>query len=191
MIDLNITRLPRHASRRVRRAYAATSIEVLEGRVLLADGIAPLAGPTINGTAGVALPNVVVASFTITDPTGSPGTKWRDHIFWGDGGQDKQDIPTPGPNGSFQFLATHTYATAGTFTVTVQIAVPGSQNPDANTVTTTAVIANAKTLSSIAVTPANPSVAKGLTQQFAATGTFSDGTTADLSSQVTWASATT
>ena len=46
-------------------------------------------------------------------------------------------------------------------------------------------------LLSIAVTPANPSVAKGLTQQFTATGTFSDNSTQDLTSQVTWASATT
>ena len=49
----------------------------------------------------------------------------------------------------------------------------------------------AATLQSIAVTPANPSVAKGLTQQFTATGTFSDNSTQNLTAQVTWASATT
>jgi hypothetical protein len=47
------------------------------------------------------------------------------------------------------------------------------------------------TLTSIAVTPANPSIAKGAQQQFTATGTFSDNTTQNLTSQVTWASATT
>jgi plastocyanin len=46
-------------------------------------------------------------------------------------------------------------------------------------------------LQSIAVTPANPSVAKGLTEQFTATGTYSDSSTQDLTTQVTWASATT
>src|SRR5262245_49587448 len=46
-------------------------------------------------------------------------------------------------------------------------------------------------LQSIAVTPANPSIAKGLTQQFTATGTFSDSSTQNLTNQVTWASATT
>ena len=51
--------------------------------------------------------------------------------------------------------------------------------------------AQAAVLQSIAVTPANPAVAKGLTQQFTATGTFSDNTTQNLTSQVTWASATT
>ena len=41
------------------------------------------------------------------------------------------------------------------------------------------------------MTPANPSVPKGLAQQFIATGTFSDSSTQDLTNQVTWASATT
>ena len=45
-------------------------------------------------------------------------------------------------------------------------------------------------LQSIAVTPANPSIGKGLTQPFTATGTFSDTSTQDLTNQVTWASAT-
>ena len=43
-------------------------------------------------------------------------------------------------------------------------------------------------LLSIAVTPANPSIAKGLTQQFKATGTYTDTSTQDLTSQVTWSS---
>jgi hypothetical protein len=48
------------------------------------------------------------------------------------------------------------------------------------------------TLSSIAVTPASPaSLIVGSTQQFTATGTYSDGSTGDISSQVTWASDTT
>ena len=46
-------------------------------------------------------------------------------------------------------------------------------------------------LLSIAVTPASPSVPKGETQQFSAMGTYSDESTQDLTSQVTWASATT
>ena len=46
----------------------------------------------------------------------------------------------------------------------------------------------AKTLSSLAVTPATPSVPLGLTQQLKATGTFSDGSTADLTATVSWSS---
>ena len=47
------------------------------------------------------------------------------------------------------------------------------------------------TLSSIAVTPANSSVAQGMTQQFKAMGTYSDSSTQDLTATVTWTSSTT
>ena len=40
------------------------------------------------------------------------------------------------------------------------------------------------------MTPANDQIAAGITQQFEATGAYSDGTTRDLTAQVTWASAT-
>jgi len=46
-----------------------------------------------------------------------------------------------------------------------------------------------KTLSSLSVTPSSPSVGAGETQQFSATGTYSDSTTADVSATVTWTSA--
>lgn len=44
------------------------------------------------------------------------------------------------------------------------------------------------TLSSIAVTPASVSIKVGATQQFTATGTYSDGTTANITTAVTWTS---
>ena len=44
------------------------------------------------------------------------------------------------------------------------------------------------TLSSITVTPASASVVAGLTLQFTATGNYSDSTTKDLTSTVTWTS---
>jgi type IV pilus assembly protein PilY1 len=47
------------------------------------------------------------------------------------------------------------------------------------------------TLSSIAVTPPNPTVTEGQTEEFTATGTYSDGSMRDLTSQVTWFSSTT
>src|SRR5260370_40315628 len=46
-------------------------------------------------------------------------------------------------------------------------------------------------LVSLAVTPVNPSIAKGTTQQFTATGTFSDGSTQNLTNTVTWTSTNT
>jgi hypothetical protein len=44
------------------------------------------------------------------------------------------------------------------------------------------------TLQSIAITPAQPSIARGTQQQFTATGTYSDNSTQDLTQSVTWGS---
>ncbi|HZD45487.1 MAG TPA: Ig-like domain-containing protein, partial [Acidobacteriaceae bacterium] len=48
-----------------------------------------------------------------------------------------------------------------------------------------------KQLKAIAVTPSNPSVTTGATEQFTATGTYSDGSTANVTSTATWAAANT
>ncbi|MBU0744635.1 MAG: Ig-like domain-containing protein, partial [Gammaproteobacteria bacterium] len=65
------------------------------------------------------------------------------------------------------------------------------------TATLGAVASNARTLTvtpaqllSIAITPANPSIAKGLTQQFIAEGTYSDtnGNPKNITNEVTWTS---
>ncbi|MBI5182166.1 MAG: Ig-like domain-containing protein [Nitrospirae bacterium] len=47
------------------------------------------------------------------------------------------------------------------------------------------------TLNSIAVTPANSSITTGNTQQFTATGSYSDSTTQDITSSVSWNSSNT
>ena len=51
--------------------------------------------------------------------------------------------------------------------------------------------AGTASLVSIAVTPANPSIAKGATQQFTATGTYSDSSTRNLTSTASWSSTAT
>src|SRR2546428_140754 len=79
--------------------------------------------------------------------------------------------------GGSQGLATS--VAAGTTTITATLGgVSGS---------TTLTVTNA-TLSTITVTPTNPSIANGTTRQFTATGTYSDFTTQDLTTQVTWSS---
>ncbi len=45
-----------------------------------------------------------------------------------------------------------------------------------------------KRLVSIAVTPMNPSIAKGATERFTATGTYSDNSTQDITTSVIWSS---
>ncbi len=73
---------------------------------------------------------------------------------------------------------------AGMGTSTISATLSGQTGSTVLTVT-------AATLSSIAITPANPSIAAGTSKQFTATGTYSDTTTQDITSQVLWTSGTT
>ena len=68
--------------------------------------------------------------------------------------------------------------------VTITASVNG-QTPATATLT----VSNA-TIQSITVTPANPTIALGALQQFAASGLFSDGSTQDITSIATWTSST-
>ena len=72
-----------------------------------------------------------------------------------------------------------TAVSAGSTTIT---ATSGSISGNTTLTVTSAILA------SIAVTPANPSIASGTTQQFTATGTYSDGSTQDITASVTWSS---
>jgi uncharacterized protein YjdB len=55
----------------------------------------------------------------------------------------------------------------------------------------TTLTVNSATLTSISVTPTTPSLTLGITQQFTATGTYSDGTSYNITTQVTWRSSNT
>ncbi|MGH9711792.1 MAG: InlB B-repeat-containing protein [Candidatus Acidiferrales bacterium] len=69
----------------------------------------------------------------------------------------------------------------------VMVSGGGSASATANDSTTIVAL----TLVSIAVTPTNPTVVVGQTQQFTATGTFSDNSTQNLTASVVWASSNT
>jgi hypothetical protein len=66
---------------------------------------------------------------------------------------------------------------------TISVVDPSSGLGDSTTLDVTAAV-----LTSLAITPTNPSIALGTTQQFTATGTYSDGSTQDLTTAVTWSS---
>ena len=78
-----------------------------------------------------------------------------------------------------------TAVAVGTTQISATLGSVTSPN-DALTVTAAAV-----TLQSIAVTPAGPSISAGATQQFAAMGTYSDSSTKNITTTVTWASSNT
>jgi hypothetical protein len=77
---------------------------------------------------------------------------------------------------------TFTWAVSTSFLVAVTVGLAACSSSGGN---------GSPTLSSIQVTPANDQIAVGITQQFTAKGAYSDGTTRDITAQVTWASATT
>lgn len=64
-------------------------------------------------------------------------------------------------------------------------------NPGTGVSGSTMLTVTSAVLVSIAVTPIDPEVAKGLPVQFTAIGTFSDGSTENLTNQVTWSSSNT
>jgi uncharacterized membrane protein len=85
-------------------------------------------------------------------------------------------------------VAASATATTGAFTLTIT----GTSGNLTHSSTTNLLLlsSSAPTLVSLAVTPANPSILAGGTQQFNATGTYSDSSTQNLTSSVTWTSST-
>src|SRR5271163_1527388 len=101
---------------------------------------------------------------------------------------------------SSNITASATWSSTATAFVTInssglaQAVSVGSANISATSGSTTGITGVTvvpPVLVSLAITPANPSIAAGQTEQFTATGTFSDQSTQNLSSTVTWSSATT
>jgi len=108
--------------------------------------------------------------FSATGTFDDGSTQLLPSVNWSSSATSVASVDTTG-------LATST----GTGTATIT-ATSGSVSGTASLTVTGA------TLLSIAVTPANSSMAVGTTKQFSATGTFSDSTTQDISASVVWTS---
>ena len=102
-------------------------------------------------------------------------------------------------DGSTQLLTSLNWSSSATGVATVDgNGVATSVGTGTTTITATsggisgtaALRVSGATLVSLAVTPANASMAVGTTAQFAATGTFSDSSTQDLTHSVVWSSST-
>lgn len=100
-------------------------------------------------------------------------------------------------DGSTQLLTPADWSSSNTLVATVDAnGLVTAVGPGTATITVTVggvsqtytVTVTAATLVSISVTPANSSMSVGTTKQFAATGTFSDASTQDITSTVLWTS---
>ncbi len=100
--------------------------------------------------------------------------------------RDLTDVVTwTSSNTAVATIAAGGLATGKTVGTTQITAAYGGKTSDATTLTVTV-----EELVSISVTPAAASVPKGRTQQFTATGTYTDGSKKNITADVTWNSAT-
>ncbi len=177
-------------------ASATTAVATVDGAGMLAGLTAGTSTITatlgaISGTATTTITNATLVSVAVTPttPTFAAGTTkqltatgtFSDHTV--------QDLTA---------TAAWMSDTAGHATVAASGLVTGVAKGTATITATygaihgmTLVTVSDAVLTSIAITPANPTVARGRTQQFVAKGTFSDHTVQDLAGSVAWASVTT
>jgi hypothetical protein len=150
---------------------------------------------SISGSTTLTVTSATLASIVVT-PTNPSIVKGTTQQFTATGiysDSSTQDLTTAVTwDSSAEFRATISNAAgsdglasaiaAGSATIT---ATSGSISGSTSLTVTSA------TLVSIAVTPTNPSIVSGTTQQFTATGTYSDSSTQDLTTSVTWNSSRT
>ena len=172
---------------------------------------------TITGTSGtlvhtttVTLVVIAVPDFTLTSSPASQSviqganTPYTQTVAAVNGFTGAVALAVSGlPTGATGTFNPTSVTGAGTSTLTVQTAATTPTGPFTLTITGTSgtlthtatasltvLSASGPTLTSIAVTPANASIAVGATQQYTATGTYSDSSTQNITSSVTWSSST-
>ncbi len=119
--------------------------------------------------------------FTAVGVLASGGTHTQDLTAYAIWSSSSPTVATVGNTAGSQGLA----VSVGPGTTLITASFGGAtSNPAALTV-------NAPVLNSIAVTPSGLSLAKGMTQQFIAMGTYSDGTIRDITASATWVSSNT
>jgi uncharacterized protein YjdB len=191
------------------------STQNLTSSVQWTSGAPAVAGINVNGTPGLAQGLSLGASIISATSGGISGTA---NLTVTNAALTSLAIVPPAPSiaqsTTLQFSATGTYTDGSTQNLTASVqwisanpsvasinlnGVPGlakgltpgtaviSATSGSISGSATLTVTNA-TLVSIAVTPANASIPLGTLQQFTATGTFSDGTTQDITDIVTWSS---
>ena len=149
---------------------------------------------SLSGVSGTAMLTVTAATKTVTAISVSPATP---SIAVG-ATQQFTATATYSDNSTANVTSTATWTSANKAAATISSTglatavavgsstVTASQGGISGTAMLTVTAATTKTVTSIAVTPATPSIALGATQQFTATATYSDNSTANVTSTVNW-----
>jgi YVTN family beta-propeller protein len=147
-------------------AVSASTTLTVTSATLVSIEVTPTNPSIANGLIGALQATGIYTDHSTHDLTGS--------VTWSSSVAGVASVSnTPGSNG----LATT--VTPGSTTITATLGgISGSTN----------LTVTAATLVSLGVTPANPTIAKGLQSQFVAIGTYTDSSTQILTAQVQWSS---
>jgi trimeric autotransporter adhesin len=142
----------------------------------------------LGGCGNFFVSNDTVVSITLspTNPTVQIGDT-EQFVATGTTAKGTTEDVTPGATWTSSKLAVATISSNGLATaIAAGTTVISAKYQEGSTQTFLTV--TSATLSSIAISPVNTSIAVGGTQQYTATGTYSDGTTHNITGTVTWTS---
>jgi len=140
----------------------------------------------VTGTTALTVPTTTLVSIAVTPATASiPKGKTQQYAAVGTYSDGTTQTLTSSVTWSSTTGAT---ITAGGLATGSAVGTPTITATSGTIKGTASLTVNSAALVSITITPANASIAKGLTQQFTATGTYTDNTTQNLTSSVTWSS---
>jgi uncharacterized protein YjdB len=155
-------------------------------------GMPPFAAPTLSSIS-VTSTNLTIAAgtteqFTATGNYADGSTKnLTASVIWS---SQNPNVATITAGGLAKAVAAGTSKIEATIAGSAGVSAAATNAVSGGVIGSTILTVTSATLVSIAVTPASPSIAKGTTQQFTATGTFSDNSTQNLTGSVTWTSQT-
>ncbi len=141
-----------------------------------------LVAQSVDAVAGQAIANVPVASFTDSDP-GATTSDFTATITWGDGNTSVGTITSDG-KGTFDVLGTNTYATAGTYSFSVQVTVRGGSADTAQGTAT--VSAAAGGLQDLVAQRVDSVAGQAFTNVTVATFTDPDASPSDFAAAIKW-----
>jgi predicted outer membrane repeat protein len=148
----------------------------------------------VTGTAAVTVSTATLASLAVTPVTKQlpKGTSQQLSVTGTFSDRTTQDLTAPVVTWSSSAPAVATVNADGLVSaVGTGVALVTARHVASGITDTATITVTAAKLTAVTVTPVNPALYAGLVQPLAATGTFSDGTTLDVTAQVAWISSAT